>query len=70
MFILCKHSSEGSLNSTVTVTITVNSLFKDLDQYENETNVLEAESGEEVEETTDVLGEDITILIEMNCFHT
>ena len=70
MFILCKHSSEGSLNSTVTVTITVNSLFKDLDQYENETNVLEAESGEEVEETLDVLGEDITILIEMNCFHT
>ena len=70
MFILCKHSSEGSLNSTVTVTITVNSLFKDLDQYENETNVLEAESGEEVEETSDVLGEDITILIEMNCFHT
>ena len=70
MFILCKHSSEGSLNSTVTVTITVNSLFKDLDQYENETNVLEAESGEEVEETSDVLGEDIAILIEMNCFHT
>ena len=70
MFILCKHSSEGSLNSTVTVTITVNSLFKDLDQYENETNVLEAESGEEVEETSDVLGEDITILIKMNCFHT
>ncbi|XP_027050254.1 uncharacterized protein LOC113677612 [Pocillopora damicornis] len=28
---------------------------KHLDQYENETNVLEAESGEEVEETSDVL---------------
>ena len=48
----------------------MNSLFKDLDQYENETKVLEAESGEEVEETSDVLGEDITILIKMNCFHT
>ena len=48
----------------------MNSLFKDLDQYENETNDLEAESGEEVEETSDVLGEDITILIKMNCFHT
>ena len=46
----------------------MNSPFKDLDQYENETNVLEAESGEE--ETSDVLGEDITILIKMNCFHT
>ena len=57
-------------HSTVAVTITVNSLFKDFEQYENETNDLEAESGEEVEETSDVLGEEITILIEMNCLHT
>lgn len=54
----------------VTFTITANSLFKDLDPYENDTDIPEADPGEELEELSDFLGEAITILIEMNCFHT
>lgn len=50
-----EEESEDGDEDTEPVLIDENQLDTDLDQYENETNVLEAESGEEVEETSDVL---------------
>ncbi|RMX54402.1 hypothetical protein pdam_00013864, partial [Pocillopora damicornis] len=50
-----EEESEDADEDTEPVLIDENQLGTDFEQYENETNDLEAESGEEVEETSDVL---------------